>query len=486
MTGVERTVMALLPLPMLGLVLLLARPDLDVWWEHQPSHFWLVLAVGGLSAVLAYGTGVAAQRRADARVFLVSLAFLGSAGFLGLHALATPGVLLERTNAGFALATPVGLALGAVFALASSVDLRGSRRVWVMRRSRLLRWSLLSLLALWAFGSLAQLPPLDATRAPERASGPLLLLAVPAIAAYGVAAARYLVLARRRRASMLVGMAAAFVLLGEAMVAVAFARNWQASWWEWHLLMLLAFGLVAWSAQRQWHEERFSDLYLDDTVAGRREVSVLFADLQGFTTWSEGHEPQDVAAMLNAYFEVAVPATVDRHGGEVDRIIGDAVMVTFNRRGDQPDHAQRAAAAALALQDETERVRAGHTDWPRFRVGVSSGEVSVVLLGARGGRTHTVIGDTVNVASRLEGQAPAGAVVISAETARRLTGARVQHLGPVALKGRTDPSDAYLLLGLDESPRPSPPASGGDTSRHAGRTDEVPPLAARPDKTTRG
>ena len=63
-------------------------------------------------------------------------------------------------------------------------------------------------------------------------------------------------------------MVAAFVLLAEAMVAIAFARNWHLSWWEWHVLMLAAFALVAVGARQSWHEERFADLYLDDTVAG--------------------------------------------------------------------------------------------------------------------------------------------------------------------------------------------------------------------------
>ena len=74
-------------------------------------------------------------------------------------------------------------------------------------------------------------------------------------------------------------------------------------------------------------------------MSGQRELSVLFADLQGFTTFSENHEPAEVTAMLNTYFEVVVPPVVRGIGGDVDRIIGDALMVTFNKRGDQPDHA---------------------------------------------------------------------------------------------------------------------------------------------------
>ena len=65
------------------------------------------------------------------------------------------------------------------------------------------------------------------------------------------------------------------------MVAVAFARNWHASWWEWHVLMLTAFALIALAARSARREERFSDLYLDETAAGKREVSVVFADLAG-------------------------------------------------------------------------------------------------------------------------------------------------------------------------------------------------------------
>jgi adenylate cyclase len=87
------------------LALLLGYPRLDVRWENHPSHFWLVLAVAGVNAAIGFGMSEAALRRGDARIFLVGLAFLTSAGFLGLHALATPGVLLEKGNAGFTIAT---------------------------------------------------------------------------------------------------------------------------------------------------------------------------------------------------------------------------------------------------------------------------------------------------------------------------------------------------------------------------------------------
>lgn len=433
-------------LPILGLVLVLAQPATDLVWEHHPTHFWLVLGSAVLSAVLAYGTGVAAERRGDARVLFVSLGFLSSAGFLGLHALATPGVLLAEPNSGFVVATPIGIAIGSILAAVSGTDMSGARAVAMVRVGRRVRVVLLMVMLVWAIASIAALPPLRASG--ESSSGVLIALAVPSVVLYAVSAGRYLQLWRANRSLMLLSMISAFVLLAEAMVAIAFARSWHLSWWEWHVLMLAAFGLVALGAQLSWREERFAALYLEDTVAGDREMSVLFADLQGFTTYSEGHDPAEVTAMLNAYFAAAVPAVVSPYGGEVDRIIGDALMVTFNKRGDQPDHAVRAAGAGLALQASTARVAQQHPGWPRFRVGINSGPVEVSLLGTTGGRTHTVIGDTVNTASRIEGKAPAGGVAIGPGTKELLPDAVTSSLGALELKGKAEPVEAYLLIAL--------------------------------------
>jgi class 3 adenylate cyclase len=213
--------------------------------------------------------------------------------------------------------------------------------------------------------------------------------------------------------------------------------------------MLVAFGLIAVGARREAPQERFSDLYLQDTAAGRRDVSVLFADLVGFTAFSEGRDPREVSEMLNAYFEVAIPPVVRGHGGEIDRLIGDAIMATFNTRGDQPDHALRAARAALDLQERAAAIAAEHPDWPRFRVGVNSGEAMVGVVGTRRERSFTVIGDTVNVAARLEANAPPESVAIGADTLRRLPGARVRALGALELRGKREPVDAFVLEGID-------------------------------------
>jgi len=435
----------LVAIPLAGLLLLLAAPGADFMWEHHPSHFWLVLATAVTSAALAFSTSGVALRRADARLFLVSLAFFAAAGFLALHALATPGVLLDGPNQGFVVATPVGLLVAAVFAAASALPLGPERARAVIRHAALLRGMPMAAMAVWAAVSLGSVPPLDDPTPAERASGVLVVLAVLAVPLYAAAGWRYLTMGRRSGSPILLAVAGACLLLAEAMVAVAFARSWHASWWEWHLLMLAAFGAIAWSARREVPEERFSDLYLDDTAAGKREISVLFADLAGFTSFSEGRDPREVSEMLNAYFEVAIPPIVRECGGQIDRLVGDAIMATWGTRGDQPDHAERAVRAAAAVQGETTRIGDQHPDWPRFRIAVNSGEALVGVVGAESGRSYTVIGDTVNVAARLEARAPAGGVVVGGATLRGVPGLRATSLGGIEVRGKRDVVDAYLL-----------------------------------------
>src|ERR671914_453479 len=153
---------AALALPLLGLVLLLAAPDADVQWEHHPSHFWLVLAAGVTSAALAFSTSAVALRRSDARLYLVSLAFLSAAGFPGL------------------------------FAAASATPLRPERSQAVMRHAKLLRGLLLGAMAAWAAVSLLSVPPLDDPTPVERAGGALVAVAGAALVLSPLAGGRHL------------------------------------------------------------------------------------------------------------------------------------------------------------------------------------------------------------------------------------------------------------------------------------------------------
>jgi adenylate cyclase len=435
-------VVALAPLVLLAL--LLARPSLDTDWENQQAHFWLVLAAAALATALGWAVSVAARRRRDARLVLISLAFIASSGFLGLHALATPTVLLGP-NAGFELATPVGLVVAGVFAAASSLELRPDRARLVVQHARPLLGALVALLAAWGLLSLAELPPLDNALAPEELDGWQLVLAALGLALYGIAAIGFVRIYRRRRARFVFAFTLAFAFLAEAMVVIAWARNWQLSWWEWHVLMLGAFLVIGQAARTEWHEERFSALYLDETLAGAKDVSVLLADLQGFTSFSERHDAAEVAEMLNAYFGRLVPL-MERAGGEVHQIVGDELMVIFGKEGHDPEHPAQAARAGLLLQSAAREIADGHDDWPRFRVGVNSGEVHAGLVGgATGHRKHGIVGDVVNLAARLQAEAPVGGVLIGEGTFRRLEGAVVEALPPRKVKGKEEPVAAYVL-----------------------------------------
>ncbi len=262
----------LLVLPLVGLVLLLARPELDHPWEHHPSHFWLVLVTSVVNVALAYLTNVVAGRHRDARLVLVSLAFLASAGFLGLHALATPGVLLSEPNTGFLIATPVGLFIASVFAAASVSSIAGPRAASVLGRRSILVGGLIAIMVVWAGVSMAGLPPLDRPPPAGEAAGPVTVLAAVGVAFFVFAAWRSVGLYRRRGGMFLVALAVALVLLAEAMIAVALSRNWRLSWWEWHLLMLFAFVAIALGARQEYRRSgsltgAFGGLYLEATLA---------------------------------------------------------------------------------------------------------------------------------------------------------------------------------------------------------------------------
>jgi class 3 adenylate cyclase len=433
--------------PVTGLALLLAEPSIDEQWHHQPSHFWIVLGAGAIAAALGWSVGTSARRRADARLVLVSMSFVASAAFLGLHALATPRVLISHPNVGFVVAVPIGLVIAAGFALWSAIPLEGARARWVVAHSGAMRFALLATVAAWAAWSIVELPVLDDPSPAESGSSFMMMLGVPTAFAFAVAAWRYLVIARRRRAGLLVAVAAAWVLLGESALAVAVTESWRGSWWIWHLLMVAAFASIATASARMPPDERFSDLYLDDVAAGTRNVTVFFADLKDFTKFSEENPPDVVRTMLNTYFEAVLPP-IRAAGGRVDRFIGDAVMVTFNVSVDQPDHATRAARAALNFQDAARRVAIRHQTWPRFRAGINTGAAIAGVVGDGRQRAYTVLGDTVNVAAHIEALAPVGSVVISDATYRALAGVRVTSLGTVTLKTRAEPLQLWRLDGL--------------------------------------
>jgi class 3 adenylate cyclase len=156
--------------------------------------------------------------------------------------------------------------------------------------------------------------------------------------------------------------------------------------------------------------------------------------------------------MVNAYWEAAVPIVVEQEGGLIERFAGDAIMAVFNALDDQPDHPIRAARAGIAMRDLTERIAEEHPTWPRFRIGVNTGLVVIGNVGASGQRSFAAIGDTTNVAARLQSSATAGQVLASASTVTRLgDDVDVRPAGARALKGKGEEIEVFELVGLGHS-----------------------------------
>jgi len=177
------------------------------------------------------------------------------------------------------------------------------------------------------------------------------------------------------------------------------------------------------------------------------EVTVLFADLRGYTAFAERRSPTEVVAQLNAAFGAVVPIVLSE-GGTVVQFMGDALMAIFNAPNPQADHALRGARAALGMQRAV-RELPGADARPRFRVGLNSGPALVGNIGSAEVRNFSALGDTTNLAARLQTYASEGTVVIGASTYELIREvAQVRQLGTPELKGKSTPVEVYELIGL--------------------------------------
>ncbi len=188
----------------------------------------------------------------------------------------------------------------------------------------------------------------------------------------------------------------------------------------------------------------------DMTLGGsRREISILFADIRGYTTFSEQADPEHVVELLNQYFTLATDIIFAREG-TLDKFLGDAVMAFFNAPEEQEDHPYRAVDAALALQSAVMElnVRRG-TDVLTFGIGVHLGEAVVGNVGTPKAMNYTAIGDAVNLAKRLQERAEPGQILVTESVVERLGDlVTTEKLGEIQVKGRKAPTVVYMLRGL--------------------------------------
>lgn len=182
---------------------------------------------------------------------------------------------------------------------------------------------------------------------------------------------------------------------------------------------------------------------------GRRTITVLFADIAAFTALAEREPPDRVVALLNELFTM-LTEIVFRHGGTVDKLIGDCLMAFWGAPDEQPDHAQRAVAAAIDMQrwldvaNDCWETSLGLTI--HLAIGVHSGDAIIGNLGSETRMEYTCVGDTVNVAARLESLARPQQILISEATREGLANVRCARIGKRQLPGRMAPVELHEVV----------------------------------------
>lgn len=256
------------------------------------------------------------------------------------------------------------------------------------------------------------------------------------------------------------------------------------------LVMIMLYGSE--SAERRKTKAQFgrfmSPAVLEEVLARpeedyprprRAHATVLFTDLEGFTSYTESHEPEQVVQALNTYMTRMIPI-VQSHGGTVDKYIGDAIMAYFGVPLPYPDHAERALLCSLALQDACALFRAESGIPFYMRVGVHTGDVIAGSMGSEGAGesqpllNYTVIGDTVNLASRLEAKNKefgswimcsaatyeAAPDVVCVESASTQIKGKSQSVDVYVVRGRAGEAPSDVHWGRPKIPTPTTPAPG--------------------------
>ena len=233
---------------------------------------------------------------------------------------------------------------------------------------------------------------------------------------------------------------------------------------------------------------------LEATEDQRKQITVLFADVKGFTNMSQTMDPEDVAEVMNSLW-ASLDQVIEDHGGRVDKHIGDAVMALFGAPAAREDDPERAVVAGLEMQKIIRKFvesNGPEVSALQMRVGINTG---LAMLGNVGSNNeYTAIGHTVNLASRLEGLAAPGSVLISQATMNHVVGLfNVESTAPLDVKGVEAPVQAYMVkTAKPRTYRVGPREVAGIQTRMVGRDDEMallrsllPPSPDDPPRPTR-
>jgi class 3 adenylate cyclase/tetratricopeptide (TPR) repeat protein len=212
----------------------------------------------------------------------------------------------------------------------------------------------------------------------------------------------------------------------------------------------------------------------------RKQVTVLFADIKGSTELIEGLDPEEARKLLDPALQAMMEA-VHRYEGTVNQVLGDGIMALFGAPLAHEDHALRACYAALAMQAAirlaAEAVRRAHGVEVQIRVGLNSGEVVVRAIGNDLHMDYSAVGQTTHLAARMEQLAPPGSIRLTAETLRLVESlVQVNALGPVPVKGLTEPVEVFELVGASPIRQRLQATAARGLTRFVGRQHELEAL----------
>jgi class 3 adenylate cyclase len=186
-------------------------------------------------------------------------------------------------------------------------------------------------------------------------------------------------------------------------------------------------------------------------IGGKKvDITILFADIRGFTSYSEKHTPEDLVAVLNLYLAAAADAVL-AHEGTVDKFLGDAVMAWYNAPLPQPDHTLRAVKSALTLRATIAQLHAelpteAHLD---FGVGIHYGEAILGWIGTEKRLEFTSLGDSINTTKRIQENSAKNQILISKAAYERVKDEIDAKLfAPLSVKGKAQPLEVYEVLGV--------------------------------------
>lgn len=210
-------------------------------------------------------------------------------------------------------------------------------------------------------------------------------------------------------------------------------------------------------AQRRLLERMVSPAVLDQIdpgslqIGGKKvDVTALFADVRGFTAFSEKHTPEELVSVLNRYLAAGAEAVLDQEG-TVDKFLGDAIMAWYNAPIPQSDHTLRAVKTALAIRDAIARL---HEELPpeahlNFGIGIHYGDVVLGWIGSEKRLEFTAIGDSVNTAKRIQENSAKNQILLSLQAYERVKDqVEAKPITPLSVKGKTKPLDVYEVIGL--------------------------------------